>query len=160
MHRLQHGGPGENPSGRPLLPAVQVLGPAVQLPGPAVLEVLRALRTHEHALRANGTQAPPSLLALQRAFAIASSVIQGQAEPMSHPRQRDATSDAAQQHSTSEAQIGSREAAELLGVTTRQVQRLATTLDGRRLSNGHLIFDRLAVQAYALAVHDNRRTAA
>ncbi len=47
----------------------------------------------------------------------------------------------------------------MLGVTQRQVQRLAATLDGRRLGNGHLIFDRLAVQTYALAVRDYRRTA-
>jgi hypothetical protein len=139
---------------------VQVLGAAVLFQGPAVLDQLAASGAMIRELKASGMQVPPRVLEEQRALAVAAAAIRGQQQPVSHPRQHDTTFDAAQQDSTSTVQIGTREAAQILGVTSRQVQRLAATLDGRRLANGHLIFDRLAVEAYALAVRDNRRTAA
>ena len=49
--------------------------------------------------------------------------------------------------------IGSAEAATLLGWTVRQVQRLATDLDGR-LVGGRYIYPKHAVIAYAEATHN------
>ncbi len=46
-------------------------------------------------------------------------------------------------------ELTSREAAAVLGVGQRQVQRLASLLGGRRAPSGRLLFDTLAVQAYA-----------
>ena len=149
-----------NPEGRPRPLPVQVLGSAVLLQEEAVLQVLTALGVYERSLKANGAQPSPRLLGLQRAFALAALAVHAQNGDVSQVRQRDATLDASQPDSTQTAQIGTREAAQMLGVTTRQVQRLAATLDGRRLANGHIIFDRLAVQSYALAIRNNHRTAA
>lgn len=44
--------------------------------------------------------------------------------------------------------IGSTEAAEILGCSRRHVQRIASSLDGRRTSAGALEFDRNVVMAY------------
>lgn len=52
--------------------------------------------------------------------------------------------------------IGSREAAEVLSVSKRQVQRLAPNLGGR-LAGGRWVFDRAAVEAYAADREQDRR---
>lgn len=52
--------------------------------------------------------------------------------------------------------IGSREAAEVLLVSKRQVQRLAPNLGGR-LAGGRWVFDRAAVEAYASDREQDRR---
>lgn len=143
-----------------MIPPVQILGDSVLMRGPAVLDQLAAMGALVRELKRSGLQVPPRILDQQLAFALTTKVIRDKQEPTSQVRHRDATSEASQQDLTSTVQIGTREAAQMLGVTPRQVQRLAATLDGRRLANGHLIFDRLAVEAYALAVRDTRRTAA
>ena len=148
------------PGGSVPMPDVIDLGNGLLFMGAGILEVQAAFNSRVREVKRNGATPSPRVEWIQLKSALAAQRILDQAKPMSHPRQRDATSNAAQQHSTSPAQIGSREAAHLLGVTTRQVQRLAASLEGHRLANGHYIFDRSTVQAYALAVHNNRRPAA
>jgi len=145
------------PDGRPPVPEVQILGENLLFRGGGVLEVLAGFNSRVREVRAYGAQPSPRLLGMQRAAAVAAHGILGQAELMSHPRQRDTTSTDVQQDSTQTVHIGTKEAAQMLGVTQRQAQRLAATLDGRQLANGHLVFDRLTVQAYALAARDNQR---
>ena len=52
--------------------------------------------------------------------------------------------------------LSTREAADLLGLSPRQTQRMARTLDAHQLRSGRLIFDRGAVDAY-LADHHSRK---
>jgi len=46
--------------------------------------------------------------------------------------------------------LSTREAADLLGLSTRQTQRMARTLDARQLRSGVYIYDRTAVDAYLI----------
>ncbi|MCK5751501.1 MAG: hypothetical protein KAH46_02215, partial [Mycobacterium sp.] len=55
--------------------------------------------------------------------------------------------------------VGTREAATLLGWTTRQVQRRQTDLDGRKLASGQLVFPANAVREYAEGLNDARTVA-
>jgi hypothetical protein len=149
-----------NGDGRPLLPAVQVLGSAVLLQGPAVLDQLAATGALIRELKASGMQVPARVLDEQRALAVAASVIRGQQVPVSVPRQRDATSGPSPSESTSTVHIGTREAAEMLGVSQRHAQRIASSIGGEQLPNRRFTFDRLAVEAYLLDSRDRRPTAA
>jgi hypothetical protein len=53
--------------------------------------------------------------------------------------------------------IGTAEAARLLGCTPAYVRRIATDLDGRRVSGNSWVFDRKAAEDYA-AQRDQRRS--
>ncbi|WP_020111597.1 helix-turn-helix domain-containing protein [Rhodococcus sp. 114MFTsu3.1] len=66
---------------------------------------------------------------------------------LSRTRQRDTTFDAPAPHSLPTETIGTREAAEILGVSQRSCQRLAFEIGGARCSS-RWIFTRAVVEAY------------
>jgi hypothetical protein len=139
----------------PRIPAVQVLGAGLLLQGSAVLNARRAVRSLIRAHQREQIAPPPEVVALLSACERAAENL----EAMSASRHGDTTSSPAQQDSPSQ-HIGTKEAAAMLGVTQRQAQRLAATLDGRRLASGVWVFDRDAVAAYLRARNENGRTAA
>ena len=56
--------------------------------------------------------------------------------------------------------LTTREVAAMLGLSPRQTQRMARTLDARRLRSGRLIFDRGAVESYLAAQPTRKATPA
>lgn len=147
--------PGDVDRVPPPTPAVQVLGAGLVLQGSAVLNTLRAVKSLIRAHQREQIAPPPEVVALLRACERAAENLTA----MSESRQCDTTSTLAQQDSSSQ-HIGTKEAAAMLGVTQRQAQRLAATLDGRRLASRAWVFDRDAVAAYARAQSENVRTTA
>ncbi|UGQ58967.1 hypothetical protein LSF60_05495 [Rhodococcus pyridinivorans] len=131
---------------------MQVLGSALLLQGSSVLYVLRALKALIRAHAREQIAPPPEVLALLNACQAAVEHL----ETLSDSRHDDTTSALVQQDSSQH--IGTKEAAAMLGVTQRQAQRLAPTLEGRRLASGAWVFDRDTVAAYAHAI--NERNAA
>lgn len=127
-------------------PAVQLLGAAVLLQGGAMMDVRALVKVGlRYAQSRDGIATPPRLLAVLAALDEAAEQLQG--APRS--RQRDATPTVVQPHSELNEEIGTREAAIILGITARSTQRLAQTLDGTRLASGAFVFRRSAVEAYA-----------
>lgn len=127
-------------------PAVQRLGSAVLLQGGALMDVRSLLKIGlRYAHSRDGIATPPRLLAIVAALDEAAEQLQQK----SRTRPCDTTSAVPQPHSVRPDDIGTREAATILGTTRRQVQRLAQTLDGTRLASGAFVFRRSAVEAYA-----------
>jgi len=132
-------------------PPLQLLGGAVLIQGaPALLEVqhLLALGARERQRR---DALPPSprvrlLLALLAEAAAAD-------EAASPARHRDVAGSAVSTDSVAEKVegISTGEAAELLSLGRRQVQRLAPSIGARKVPGGALVYDRGAVSAYAAA---------
>lgn len=75
---------------------------------------------------------------------------------LSHTRHDDTADEPCSEH---EALVGTREAATLLGWTTRKVQRHQTDLDGRKLASGQLVFPANTVREYAEGLNDARTVA-
>ena len=150
-------------------PAVQRLGSAVLLQGPALAEVLHlvALGARERERR-NGLPASRRLRDLLAV--LAETVAEDElVSPLSDrqyacsdmvPRHRDIHErDDSADFDTSvmrRHEISTGEVAEVLGVSQRQVQRLASSIGSRRAPSGRLVFDGLAVQAYAATRKEER----
>jgi hypothetical protein len=111
----------------------------------------RAIRSLIRAHEKERIAPPPDIVALLQACDRAAA----QLPSVSESGHRDATSVVPLQSSL-EDNIGTREAAMILQISQRHVQRLAATLDGRRLSSGTWVFDRSAVLAYAQAAREIR----
>ncbi|MGY4101609.1 helix-turn-helix domain-containing protein [Nocardia sp. R16R-3T] len=121
------------------VPEVQRFGPAVVLTGAAVPNVRRCLIAAAKALRRDGIAAPPWLLVLIAELAAAAAEV-GHA---------DRETGVPQASSMTTTTIGSKEVAEMLGCSTRQVRRLARTLEARRVGKTWT-FDPDVVRAYQL----------
>jgi len=126
-------------------PAVQQLGSAVLLQGPAVVDVWRLVALGVRAAHRDGIGLA-RVDHLQAVLAAAAAEVRatsgtGQCDVAQVPAR--ATCDPSEPLST-------REAANLLGLSPRQTQRMARTLDAHQLRSGRLIFDRGAVDAYLI----------
>lgn len=115
-------------------PPIQRLGNAVLLQGRAVDAAYLAAAATIHQLTQKGAPIPAPLSALLSACRSASTHRHGDDAPTAP------TTDSTQQIDTTEA-------AHLLDRTPRSVQRIARSLDGRKL-NGTWVFDRAAVLEY------------
>ncbi len=127
------------------VPAVQRLGSAVLLQGPAVVDVWHLVALGVRAARRDGIGLA-RVDHLQAELAAAAAEVRatsgtGQCDVAQVPAR--ATCDPSEPLST-------REAADLLGLSPRQTQRMARTLDAHQLRSGRLIFDRGAVDAYLI----------
>lgn len=127
-------------------PPLQRLGAAVLLQGP-VLQQCRALVTKavREASRRDGIPPSPMTRDLLQALSEACEM-----QPMSLARQGDTENSRPLEEYEVELGIGSQEASDLLGVSRRQIQRLADAgkLESRRSTNGALVFDRAEVVTY------------
>lgn len=134
-------------------PPVQRLGTAVLLQGGAVLDVLAlADRGIRLTTRVDGINPPARVLELLDVLRQAAADLRdGTAQ-----RRQAAVAELADR-TDSTAWIGSEEAAELLGLSVRQVQRLASSLEAVRGPGRVWLFDPLTVEAYA-ADRESRRT--
>ncbi len=127
------------------VPAVQRLGSAVLLQGPAVVDVWHLVALGVRAAQRDGIGLA-RVDHLQAVLAAAAAEVRatsgtGQCDVAQVPAR--ATCDPSEPLST-------REAADLLGLSPRQTQRMARTLDAHQLRSGRLIFDRGAVDAYLI----------
>jgi len=125
-------------------PAVQLVGErAVLLQGLAVLDTYYLLAMGLRAVRSKGGTPAPRLDTLQALLRTAATA-ERDASQAGHddvaPEVQGAGSPQADEVSTTEA-------ADLLGIGRRQVQRLAHDLDGRKIG-GVWLFDRRAIQCY------------
>ncbi len=143
-------------------PPVQRMGTAVVLQDRALLEVrhLLALGVRERERR----DAVPSSSTMRFLLALLTEAIAEQ-ELVSPPRQQDASSNGVPRHgdvdeypdrSDFRRRIGSREAARLLRNSQRTVQRVASSLGGRRGPDGRYTFDADLVAEFA-AEREGRR---
>lgn len=125
-------------------PPVQTLGDAVLLQGPAVLDVfyLAAMGARELAHR-DGGAAPALRQELLRALSSTAAVVR------SRGGHRDVAPTAHPSESKVLDEMTTGEAAMALRLSRRQVQRLASQLNARRVAGGALVYDRGAVQALA-----------
>ena len=115
----------------------------IMLQGPAVTDAYYLVSVGLRAVRRGTTPIPGRFLLLQAELAAAAAEVRASATG-----QHDGAPVAPQPHSAGEDNIGTGEAAKLLRLSNRQVQRLAADLDGRFIG-GCWVFDRLAVQSYA-----------
>lgn len=118
---------------------VQHLANAVVLSGPALADTYYLICAGIRYTRRNG-YTPDRFRALQETLGNA-------AAAAAHPRHRDDAPTPEIAHSPPDELIGAQEAAHMLGLSKRQVQRIARSLDGR-LAAGRWVFDRAAVAAY------------
>ncbi len=136
------------------VPAVQRFGRVVLLQGPAVVDVWHLVALGVRAAHRDGI-ALARVAHLQGVLAAAAAEVRaasecGHCDVAQVPAR--ATCDPSEPLST-------REAADLLGLSPRQTQRMARTLEARQLRSGRLIFDRGAVDAYLIERnhHHSRR---
>jgi len=125
--------------------AVEVIGPAVILQGLALLDT-RALviRGIKDVQRMDGITPHPRLLAL--VSAIDAAIIAGEASDQRHP---DPPRVSLEGICGEQSEIiGTRQAAQILGTSARQVQRIAASLNGYRLPSRCWTFSKLDVQSY------------
>jgi len=132
-------------------PPLQRFGGMIMEQGVAVLDTYYLLSVGLRDTRRGGAAVPGRFLLLQAELAAAAAEVRASATG-----QDDGAPVAPQQYSEREDTIGTAEAASILGLSNRQVQRLAADLDGRFIG-GCWCFDRLAVQSYA-AHRDAHRT--
>ncbi len=128
-------------------PPLQRFGGMIMLQSVAVADAYYLLSAGLRDVRRGGAAVPGRFLQLQAEFAAAAT------------GQHDGAPVAPQPHSEGEDNIGTAEAAGILRLSHRQVQRLATDLDGRFIG-GCWCFDRLAVQAYAAHRDEHRNPTA
>ena len=128
------------------IPEVQQLGAAVLLSGLALFDVHRFLvRGITEVKRQDGISPHPRLLHLVDAIKAARAA----GEVMARNGQRDVADDTHQSDWVKDRKdIGTTTAAQILGLSSRQVQRIARSLGGRQSPSGTWIFERLAVEAY------------
>lgn len=123
---------------------VQCLGHAVLITGPALADtrncVLRAVRV----LRSDGIAPPPRLQDLVTALEVAIA-----ADALSRNGQCDVASpDLLTPLLSVQQRIGTTEAASILGLSRRHVQRIAHSLEGKRVGSRMWTFDRDTVATY------------
>jgi len=135
-------------------PPLQRFGGVVLVQGQAVTDAYYLVSVGLRARRAGGAAVPRQYLQLQAVLAAAAAEVRASAT-----RQRDVAPVAPQPHSAREDTIGTVEAASILGLSNRQVQRLAADLDGRFIG-GCWCFDRLAVESYAHHRDEHRNNTA
>jgi len=131
-------------------PSLQRFGGMVMVQGPAVTHAYYLVSVGLRAVRRGTAPIPSRFLLLQAELAAAAAEVRASATG-----QHDGAPVAPQQYLEREDTIGTAEAASILGLSNRQVQRLAADLDGRFIG-GCWCFDRLAVQAY-VAHRDEHR---
>ncbi|MDF3309883.1 helix-turn-helix domain-containing protein [Rhodococcus sp. T2V] len=131
-------------------PAVQKLGNALLLQGPAIADAYWLVSTGIRAAERNGHAVRPDVYRLQALLG------ECHRDALSALRHHDVAPPPDDESSDVEL-ISTREAAEVLNVSPRHVQRIAASLDGRRTA-GRWIFDRAVVEAYA--AHANAGEAA
>ncbi len=124
-------------------PSLQRFGGMVMVQGVAVADAYYLLSVGLRDTRRGGAAVPSRFLLLQAELAAAAAEVRASATG-----QHDGAPVAPQPHSEREDTIGTAEAASILRLSHRQVQRLAADLDGRFIG-GCWCFDRLAVQSYA-----------
>ncbi len=124
-------------------PPLQRFGGMVMVQGQAVTDAYYLASVGLRAVRRGTTPIPSRFLLLQAELAAAAAEVRASATG-----HNDGAPVAPQPHSTREDTIGTTEAASILRLSNRQVQRLAADLDGR-LIGGCWCFDRLAVASYA-----------
>lgn len=125
-------------------PPLQRFGGVVLVQGQAVTDAYYLVSVGLRAVRHGTAPIPGRFVLLQAALAAASA----EARAVAASGQHDVAPVAPQPHSAGEDTIGTVEAASILGLSNRQVQRLAADLDGRFIG-GCWCFDRLAVESYA-----------
>ncbi len=137
-------------------PPLQRFGAMVMVQGVAAQDAYYLLSVGLRAVRRGTTPIPSRFLLLQAELAAAAAEVRASATG-----QHDGAPVAPQPHSTREDTIGTAEAAGILRLSHRQVQRLAADLDGRHIG-GCWCFDQLAVESYAhhRDQHRNNPTAA
>lgn len=126
------------------VPAVQQLGSAVLLRGPAVVDVWRLVALGIRAANRDGIGLA-RVDHLQAVLAAAAAEVRSAASECGHA---DVTQPPTRAVSDPSEPLTTREVATMLGLSTRQTQRMASTLDARKLRCGRLLFDRGAVAGY------------
>ncbi|WP_068274785.1 helix-turn-helix domain-containing protein [Aldersonia kunmingensis] len=128
------------------------LGTAVLLDGAAVAEAYWLVSLGRRAVSLNGYTDRPGFEELQCILKRATEAHR------QHQESRKRHDDVAQPplRADSEQLIGTTEVADILGVGLRQVQRIARSLDGRRIGT-RWVFDRDAVRAYHAAAIEHER---
>jgi len=124
------------------VPAVQQLGAAVLLQGAALLDARRFVTLGIRAASRDGIAAPPRVALLLRALT-ASAALTDHGQCDVAPASAGALSDPSEPLTT-------REVATMLGLSHRQTQRMARTLEARQLRSGVYVYDRTAVDAYLI----------
>jgi len=128
------------------VPAVQRFGSVVLLQGPAVVDAWQLVALGVRAAKRDGI-ALARVAVLQGVLAAAAAEVRAASE-CGH-------GDVAQLPvgalSDPSEPLATREVATMLGLSTRQTQRMARTLDARQLRSGRLLFDRGAVESYLAA---------
>nr|WP_218679822.1 hypothetical protein [Rhodococcus qingshengii] len=113
----------------------------ILLRGSAISEMYYLVSVAIKQLQRDGYRPSPHVLNLQEELRLGALDAK---DELSRRRQRDVAKPPIPQGLS----IGSTEAAEILGCSRRHVQRIASSLDGRKGSAGALIFDRNVVMAY------------
>ena len=132
------------------MPPLQRFGGMVMVQGVAVQDAYYLLSVGLRGTRRGGAAVPGRFLQLQAELAAAAAEVRASATG-----RHDVAPVAPQQYSEREDTIGTAEAAGILRISGRQVQRLAADLDGRFIG-GCWCFDRLAVQSYAAHRDEHR----
>ncbi len=135
-------------------PPLQRFGGMVMVQGVAVADAYYLLSVGLRDVRRGGAAVPGRFLQLQADLAAAAAEAR-----VSAVGQHDAAPVAPQPHSEGEDNIGTVEAAGILRLSHRQVQRIAADLDGRFIG-GCWCFDRRTVQAYAAHRDEHRNPTA
>ncbi len=133
------------------VPAVQRFGRVVLLQGPAVVDAWQLVALGVRAAHRDGI-ALARVAHLQGVLAAAAAEVRA----VSECGHGDVAQEPTVALSDPSEPLTTREVATMLGLSPRQTQRMARTLDARRLRSGRLIFDRTAVESY-LADHHSRK---
>ncbi len=136
------------------MPPLQRFGGMVMVQGVAVQDAYYLLSVGLRGTRRGGAAVPGRFLQLQAELAAAAAEVRASATG-----RHDVAPVAPQQYSEREDTIGTAEAAGILRLSHRQVQRIAADLDGRFVG-GCWCFDRLAVESYAAHRAEHRRNPA
>ena len=124
-------------------PSLQRFGGMVMVQGPAVTHAYYLVSVGLRAVRRGTAPIPSRFLQLQAELAAAAAEVRASATG-----HNDVAPHVPQAQSGCEDNIGTVEAAQILQLSHRQVQRIAADLDGRHVG-GCWVFDRAGVQAYA-----------
>ncbi len=135
-------------------PPLQRFGAMVMVQGVAAQDAYYLLSVGLRDTRRGGAAVPSRFLQLQAELAAAAAEVRASATG-----QHDGAPVAPQPHSAREDTIGTAEAARILRLSHRQVQRLAADLDGRFIG-GCWCFDRCAVVSYAAHRDEHRNNPA
>ncbi len=136
-------------------PAVQQFGSAVLLQGP-VVDVWRLVALGVRAANRDGIGLA-RVTHLQAVLAAAAAEVRAAAAECGHADVAQLPTEAVSDPSEP---LTTREVATMLGLSPRQTQRMARTLEARQLRSGRLIFDRGAVESYLAAQPTRKATPA